>query len=77
MLYFQTEASESLQYLASVLKMADKHTLPSILREIKSIAELHPSLLQDHLADITGLAPTAPVAARITIQQIKEISAKK
>lgn len=66
-----------MDYLVTEMANADNHTVPIMLREIKNIGEVYPSVLPDYLVDIEKHAQNSSVAARIIIQQLKDICTKR
>ncbi|KAK2186456.1 hypothetical protein NP493_199g02041 [Ridgeia piscesae] len=72
----QTQAKSCLAYLVGQLVSADHATVTVLLREVKTIADVYPSLLLQHIAEISKCSESSPAATRTTIQQLKELCAR-
>jgi len=73
----QTQAKSCLAYLVGQLVSADHATVTVLLREVKTIADVYPSLLLQHIAEISKCSESSPAATRTTIQQLKELCARR
>ena len=74
---FQKHARECVSYLTSQLSNADNHCLPTLLQEVYTVAEAHPSVLPEFMPTITPYTTNSTVAVRMAVQQIKDLSNKK
>ena len=72
----QSEGREVVSWLVAQLANADHHTMPCLLTEVKAVADIYPSILLEHIGEISKYSQTAPVAARVTIQQLKDMCVK-
>ena len=61
----------------SGLSKADAHTLPVMLREVKEIADVYPSVLPDYMLEIDKYMLSSSISARTVIQQLKDICTKR
>ena len=63
-------------YLVMQLPNTDSHSMPVVLKEVRSISDRYPAALPDLINEIGKYSPSAPASARATITQLKELCAK-
>ena len=63
-------------YLVSQLPSTDSHSMPVVLKEVRSISDRYPAALPDLINEISKYSQSAPASARATIMQLKELCAK-
>ena len=70
---FQSMAHECIYFLMSQLNHSEAQT--EMVKQIKNIAEVHPSVLVDYITEISRHTNVVPTAAKLIIHQLKDIAA--
>ncbi len=73
---FQVIARECMTYLVCQLPNSDSHSMPVVLKEVRSISDRYPAALPDLIGEISKYSHSAPASARAIIMQLKELCAK-
>lgn len=67
----QERATDALTYLVGLLSKVDHTLLSGILKEVKSICDMHPLLLRQHISEIVKHSETTASTGRMYVQQLK------